>query len=149
MAPADSAIIRASAVAIGGRGLAIRGQPGSGKSSLALTLIDRGAVLIGDDGVMLERVNSRLLACPPPNIAGKLEIRNVGLVEFPSTSAPLSLILDLDPDAQRFRERAEPWTMLGIEIPVVAFDPGSICPATRAEWALRIHGLAISPDAGA
>jgi serine kinase of HPr protein (carbohydrate metabolism regulator) len=149
MAAPDSAIIQASAVAIDGRAVAIRGQPGSGKSSLTLALIDRGAVLIGDDGVRLERANSRLFACPPPNIAGKLEIRNVGLVEFPTSSAPLALVLDLSPNAQRFREQAEPCALLGIEIPTIAFDPGSICPAQRAEWALRIHGLAISPDAGA
>ena len=74
---------QASCVAIGGRGLLIDGPPGSGKSSLALALIDRGATLVGDDGVLLELRGGRLWALPPPNIAGLLEIRNVGLAMLP------------------------------------------------------------------
>ncbi|MFM5886059.1 MAG: HPr kinase/phosphorylase, partial [Novosphingobium sp.] len=52
-----SVLHQATAVAIGGRGVLIEGAPGSGKSSLALALIDRGAALIGDDGVALAAVN--------------------------------------------------------------------------------------------
>src|SRR3546814_11755709 len=50
-----SSVIQGSAVAIGGRAVLIIGPPGSGKTSLALALIDRGATLIGDDGVALAR----------------------------------------------------------------------------------------------
>ena len=52
---------QATAVEIGGRALLIEGPPGSGKSSLALALIDRGARLIGDDSVMLEVSGRQLL----------------------------------------------------------------------------------------
>ena len=75
---------QASCVAIGGRAVLIEGPPGSGKSSLALALIDRGAVLVGDDGVALAARDGRLFASPPPNIAGLLEVRNVGLLRFPT-----------------------------------------------------------------
>ena len=57
---------QATCVAIGGRAVLIEGEPGSGKSSLALALIDRGAALIGDDGVRLELRGNRLYASPPP-----------------------------------------------------------------------------------
>ncbi len=130
-------LIQASAVAIGGRALLIEGAPGSGKSSLALALIDRGAQLIGDDGVTLTRSEGRIIARPPPEIAGKLEIRNVGLVDLPCVSAPLALILTLSEDAVRFRETAEIKMILGVEIPEIPFTPGSIAPAVRAEWAFR------------
>lgn len=42
-----SSLHQATCVAIGGRGVLIEGLPGSGKSSLALALIDRGAQLVG------------------------------------------------------------------------------------------------------
>ena len=71
--------LQASAVAINGRALVLEGAPGVGKSSLALALIERGAMLIGDDGVTLVRdgdgESARLLAVPPPNIEGLLEVR--------------------------------------------------------------------------
>ncbi|HSF13162.1 MAG TPA: serine kinase, partial [Erythrobacter sp.] len=66
-------VMQASAVAIDGRGLLIEGPPGSGKSSLALALIDRGAGLIGDDAVTVAPESGLLIAAPPPNIAGLLE----------------------------------------------------------------------------
>ena len=61
---------QASAVVIGGRALLIEGPPGSGKSSLTLALIDRGAGLIGDDAVTLMREGAALIASPhnPPGV---------------------------------------------------------------------------------
>ncbi len=144
MAIDEPALVQATAVAIGGRAVAFRGPPGSGKSSLALALIDRGAILVGDDGIQIERRGSQVIVSPPPHIAGKLEIRNLGLVELPTTTAPLGLILDLAQKAERYREQAEVSELLGIPVPALPFDPGHIAPAVRAEWALQIHGLAFS-----
>lgn len=134
-------LIQASAVAIGGRGLLIRGAPGSGKSSLALALIDRGGVLIGDDGVLLSRDGEQLMASPPPNIAGMLEIRNVGIVTLPAASAPLALVLDLDRDAPRYVESAHKIELSGVVLPSLSFFPGDAIQALRAQWALQVHGL--------
>jgi serine kinase of HPr protein (carbohydrate metabolism regulator) len=130
-----------SCVAIGGRGVMIEGAPGSGKSSLALALIDRGAVLVGDDAVILENRDQRLWALPPPNIAGMIEIRNVGLVELPTCSAPLALVLRLDPAAPRYLETAERIELAGHSLPVVALYPESHSLPLRAEYALKLHGL--------
>jgi serine kinase of HPr protein (carbohydrate metabolism regulator) len=137
-------IVQASAVAIDGRTLMIEGPPGCGKSSLALSLIDRGAQLVGDDGVTLQRDHSILIASPPPNIAGKFEIRNVGIVEMPTASAPLSLILSLSEDAPRFPDPMQMRDVLGINVPVLPFRAGDAAQALRAEWALQQHGLPIS-----
>ena len=144
--PNQHDLLGVTAIAIGGRGLILRGPPGSGKSSLALALIDRGARLIGDDGVQVQALGDRLVAHPPPNIAGKLEIRNVGLVDLPPESAPIALILELDDDPPRFRENADSIDLFGMKIPAIGFCPGEIAPAQRAEWALLVHGLAFQTD---
>ncbi len=142
MSDAFAAVMQASVVVISGRALLIQGAPGSGKSSLALALIDRGAGLIGDDGVTLERRGDIVWASPPPNIAGLIEIHGVGLVEIPiAKPAPLSLILDLDGRPDRMPESTATRDVLGTAIPVLPFAPGTIAPAARAEWALKRHGL--------
>jgi serine kinase of HPr protein (carbohydrate metabolism regulator) len=128
-------------VAISGRALLIRGAPGSGKSSLALALIDRGGELVGDDGVTLERREGRVWAVPPPVTVGKLEIRNVGLVNLPATEAPLALVIRLDRDAPRFVEQASVAELLGDHVPELALYPDPAALPLRAEWALRTHGL--------
>ncbi|QDM41691.1 serine kinase [Altererythrobacter sp. TH136] len=132
----------ATAVAIGGRALLIEGVPGSGKSSLALALIDRGAALIGDDGVTLELRGAIVWASPAPATAGLIELRNVGIVSLPTTEAPVALVLDLRDDAPRFVERADPVELIGRSLPRLAFDPRGPAPAVRAEYALALHGHA-------
>ena len=136
-------MIGVTAVSIGGRAILFEGAPGSGKSSLALSLIDRGAVLIGDDGVTVADAGGQLVLSPPPNITGKLEIRGVGIVEIDAASAPLALILALDPDAPRYPEPIETRTIRGCRVPVMPFRAGDAAQALRAEWALRIHGLSL------
>ncbi len=134
------------AVEIGGRALGIAGPPGVGKSSLALALIDRGARLIGDDGVTLTRGSSatgaRLLTGPPPNTAGMIEITGVGIIPLPTAPpAPLALVLDLGAAGERLPEKLAAREWLGTAVPVLPFDPGTIAPAIRAEHALALHGL--------
>ena len=142
MTTGDTAIIQASAVALGGRALAIIGAPGRGKSSLALALIDRGATLIGDDGIGLAREAGLIIVSPPPNIAGLIEVHGVGIVQFPvSPPVPLALILDLDSRPERLPDDLPSREVLGVEIPCLPFDPGNVAPAVRAEHALALHGL--------
>lgn len=139
----EHVLANVTCVAVGGRGLLIEGPPGSGKSSLALALIDRGAVLVGDDGVRLEVRGERLWAHPPPNIAGKIEVRGIGIASLPTASAPLCLVLTMEESLDR------------LPVPVAAEFAGSQLPrlplppprdALRAEWALRLHGLALPAE---
>jgi serine kinase of HPr protein (carbohydrate metabolism regulator) len=132
---------QATCVAIGGRAMVIEGAPGSGKSSLALALIDRGAALVGDDGVLLELRGERLWALPPPNIEGLLEIRNVGLVRMRAVSAPVALVLRLDREAPRHLEAASQTVLAGTALPVLQLWPDAPTLTLRAEWALALHGL--------
>ena len=131
-----------TAVAIGGRALLIEGAPGSGKSSLALALIDRGAVLIGDDAVMIEPGAAGVLVSPHPRVAGLIEVRNVGLLTLPvATGVPLALVLLLDREAPRHVEGADRTLRAGVAVPMLRLWPDSPVLALRAELALARHGL--------
>ena len=130
-----------SCVALRGRGVLITGEPGSGKSSLALALLDRGAELVGDDGVELALDGDRVLASPPPNTAGLIEIRNVGLLEVPTATAPIAIVIALDPAAERLPLGAGEAWLLDCRVPQVALYPDTPALPLRAEAALEIHGL--------
>lgn len=133
---------QATCVAIGNRAVLIEGAPGSGKSSLALALIDRGAVLVGDDSVLIEPRGERLIAHPHPATRGLLEVRNLGLLPFPvCEEAPVALVLVLDPQAPRFVEAAESATRAGIVLPLLRLAPDGPVQHLKAKLALEHYGL--------
>lgn len=141
-----SLLANVSCVAKDGRAVLIEGPPGSGKSSLALQLIDRGAVLVGDDGVELACWAGRLHASPPPRITGLIEVRNVGLVTLPTArDIPVALVLRLDEQAPRFIDAAEAREIEGISLPFVRLWPGGDALVLKAELALARWGLSFPP----
>lgn len=132
---------QSTGVAIDGRAVLIEGESGSGKSALALALIDRGAVLVGDDGLVLEVSGNRLLAHPHPNTRGLLEVRNLGILAFPCLDeAPVVLVITLDQLAPRFIEAAESVEIGGIPLPQVRLWPEGGSLALKAELALSHFG---------
>ena len=140
--PAAGFAHQATCVAIDGCAVLIEGPPGAGKSSLALALIDRGAVLIGDDGVLLTVRGGRVHAHPHPNTIGLLEVRNVGLVGMPTVgNVPVALVLRLDREAERFVESPAAVVLAGCELPLLRLWPDSPVLALRAELALAQFGL--------
>ena len=133
---------QATCVAIKSRAVLIEGPPGCGKSSLALALIDRGAVLVGDDGMRLTVRGGVLYASPPPNIAGLLEVRNLGLLPFPTVSdVPIALMIRLDAAAERHIETPEQASLCGIDLPLIRLWPDAAALALKAELALVHYGL--------
>lgn len=133
---------QATCVAIEGRGLLIEGPPGSGKSSLALMLIDRGACLVGDDSLMLEQRNGRVIAMPHVNTRGLIEVRNLGLVSLPVCDAvPVALVIMLDHQAPRFIEAPDLVDRVGVILPGVRLWPENPIQYLKAEHALARHGL--------
>ena len=83
-------------IAFGEEAVLFRGPSGSGKSDLALRCIEKGADLISDDQTILCKKNKKIIASAPRTIAGKLEVRGLGIVDFPyRENASLVLVLDL------------------------------------------------------
>ncbi|MBS0535102.1 MAG: HPr kinase/phosphatase C-terminal domain-containing protein [Proteobacteria bacterium] len=123
----------ASAVLIGAHALLIRGPSGAGKSRLAFELIrlsERGGLpfarLVGDDRVVLEARNGRLLVRPAVSLAGLIEIRGLGIRRLPHEPvAVVGLVIDLSAsDAERLPPPEAARTALsGIELPRLAVAP--------------------------
>ena len=87
-------MVHGSAVAIGSLGVLIVGPSGSGKSDLALRLIDRGAKLISDDILYIESADGVPILAYAPSIAGKIEVRGIGICSMEyDVSAPLRLVV--------------------------------------------------------
>jgi serine kinase of HPr protein (carbohydrate metabolism regulator) len=90
-----------TAVAYYGCGVLIRGPSGSGKSDLALRLIDDGGILIADDQVLIKFVGKELHLSAPNSISGLIEVRGVGVLKIKHVSGvPLSLIVDINTKEQ-------------------------------------------------
>jgi HPr kinase/phosphorylase len=100
-------MIHATAICIKGCGVVLAGKSGSGKSDLALRLIDRGADLICDDYVEIQQCEGILWLLPAPNIRGKIEVRGLGIAAMSTVdSAPLRLYVDLEMKPER---HPDPW----------------------------------------
>ena len=137
MTPLSSDKIHASCVAIGGRGVLIEGPSGAGKSDLALRLIDRGATLVSDDYTAVERRAGMLFAAPPVTIAGKLEIRGVGIVAIEHGSGvPVALLVTLGATPERLPGPPPARNLLGVELPVVVMNGREASAPIKVEFAL-------------
>jgi serine kinase of HPr protein (carbohydrate metabolism regulator) len=134
--------VHTSCVAIGGRAVLIGGRSGKGKSDLALRLIDRGAALVSDDYTFVRRVEGRVLASAPDTITGKIEVRGVGILEFPAErDVPVALFVDLDLDPSRLPAAGENRSVAGVAIPVVALSALEASAPIKVEAALNQFGL--------
>ena len=93
--------IHAGCVVIGEAGILIRGASGQGKTLLARRLIDAAlaqglfARLVADDRVQLSTIAGRLLGRPNRAIAGKMEVRGLGIAAAPhEDAAVIRLVVD-------------------------------------------------------
>ena len=138
----SSETIHASAVAVQGRAVLIGGRSGQGKSDLALRLIDRGATLVSDDYTIVRRMGGRLVASAPGTIAGRIEVRGLGLVGMTTESdAPVALLVDLDAAMERLPEPGETRMLAGVAIPVVRLSALEASAPIKVELALAQFGL--------
>jgi serine kinase of HPr protein (carbohydrate metabolism regulator) len=126
-------LLHATCVAIGDIGVLIRGRSGSGKSDLALRLIDAGAALVADDYCELVAEGDALVARAPALIAGKMEIRGYGIAPMPARDAVrIGLVVDLAPWGQIPRIPDETSCVLaGVRVAAFTVDPAMASAAAK------------------
>ncbi len=129
--------LHATTVSIDGRAVMIEGVSGSGKSDLALRLIDRGAILVSDDQTLVVRAGKRLLARAPTTIAGRIEVRGIGILAMPHVDdVPVALLVRIDGAIERMPERRAR-RIAGIDVRQFAVDPFHASAPIKVELALR------------
>jgi serine kinase of HPr protein (carbohydrate metabolism regulator) len=134
--------IHASTVASQGRAVMITGPSGAGKSDLALRLLDRGFALVSDDQTIVRRKHGRLIASAPTTIAGKLEIRGIGIVAVDRIDAvPVALLVELLPEPERLPDDKRERSLLGVSLPLVSIDAMAASAPAKVALALDRLGL--------
>jgi len=126
--------VHATAVLVGNRAALIRGPAGSGKTRLALALIDAAhtgalpfARLVADDRVRLSAAHGRLIATAPDAIRGLVEVRGLGIRTLPHEArAVVGLVVDLAAaDGRRMAaEAGREIVLLGVKLPRLAVAAG-------------------------
>ncbi len=135
-APASSLCLHASCVAIEGKCILFLGSSGCGKSDVALRLIDKGALLVADDQVILSCRDGVLYASAPVALKGLIEARHIGIFKVPHTQTDMPVHVCMEGvhmnDSGRLLERLpEPSVkeFLGVKIThwkVSFFDPSLV-----------------------
>ena len=135
-----SQTIHATAVALAGRVVLLRGAPGIGKSDLALRLVDGGAMLVADDQTCLSRRGGEVWAAAPDSLRDLLEVRGVGIVRMPALAeAPVALVIDLvgEKEVERCPDpQAE--SVLGVELQRLQLNGACASAPAKVRLALRL-----------
>jgi HPr kinase/phosphorylase len=149
---AQSATVHASAVLVGARAVLIRGPSGSGKSRLALELIERRAPaslpshgLVGDDRVHLEAAGGRLLVRPAEALAGLIEVRGVGLLRLDTSRARWSAWSSTSPPPtpSGCRNRSATDRIDGIMLPRLAVAAGAAALPACSRLSLQARSIEV------
>jgi serine kinase of HPr protein (carbohydrate metabolism regulator) len=131
--------VHATCVDVDGTAVLLLGPPGSGKSDLALRLIDTGARLIADDRTDLEVRDGTVAVAPPATIAGLLEVRGLGVLQVDGLArGTLGLVVELVA-AEAVERHPEPaaWHHLGVPVPLVRLDPFEASAPAKVRLAVR------------
>jgi HPr kinase/phosphorylase len=126
-------LVHGTCVAFGPHAALLRGSSGSGKSDFALRFLalpaDGGMAprLVADDQVVVEAQAGGLVVSAPDRLAGKLEVRGLGIMTLPHVAqAKLVLIVDFVASDEVPRMPPEPLprvTLLGVSVPNLQLAP--------------------------
>ncbi len=141
-AGAASAALHASCVELDEVGVVLLGASGSGKSDLALRLIDAGAHLVADDRLTIERRGDLLFGRAPPVLAGLLEVRGFGIVRLPwCAETRLGLVVELEPGPPPRLPAPEPYQLLGLPLLHLRLDPRASSAVARIRLTLSAERI--------
>ena len=99
-------------------------------------------VVLVDDQTLVRRDGERLVAAAPANIAGKLEIRGLGIIEVDHLrDIPVALIVELTSDIQRMPDESRERPVLGVAVPLISVDAMTASAASKVALALDRMGL--------
>ena len=115
--------IHSTSVVIDDNGVLILGDSGSGKSDLALRLIDNGATLISDDISICRKNSNNIYLYCPPEIKGLLEVREIGIITVPFVERiKLRLVVNLKSNNNERFPKDSYFRILGIKIPIINIE---------------------------
>ncbi len=133
-------LVHATCVALEHQGVLLLGPSGSGKSDLALRMIERGAELVADDQVELTADRFGLWATAPQRIAGLLEVRGIGILRLPyQLQMPIRLAVEMLPQTAPVERLPEPaiFEALDRTVPKIALHALEPSAPTKILFALR------------
>ena len=115
--------IHSTSVVIDDNGVLILGDSGSGKSDLALRLIDSGGTLISDDISICRKNSNNIYLYCPPEIKGLLEVREIGIITVPFVERiKLRLVVNLKSINNERFPKDSTYRILGIKIPIINIE---------------------------
>lgn len=131
------------------RGVLIAGPPGAGKSDLALRLLGMGWRLVSDDYSLAWASQGALFACAPPAIAGRIEVRGVGLVAVRRlTIARIELWIDCGGPPPERLPGPDRITIDGVDTPRLRLDVLEASAPAKVEAAMRSLVSGLGPGTG-
>ena len=115
--------IQATAISYKKQGILILGSSGIGKTSLALQLMEKGAVLIGDDVVELFLKNNKLYCKSKEKLKGYIEVRGLGLIGGLKVAKPTPVLcaIRLHKKTTERLPKSKTTSLLNKKIPVFDF----------------------------
>mgnify|MGYP000580047178 FL=1 len=132
--------LHATSVAIEDNGVAIFGDPGSGKSDLALRLIDSGATLISDDITVFSKLEKNINLFGIENTKGLLEVREVGIITVPYVEGiKLKLVVRLTDKVIERIPKKNQINLLGLKFPKLEINGKN--PSSVAKVKVKLNEI--------
>ncbi|MBM3543180.1 MAG: aldolase [Alphaproteobacteria bacterium] len=142
-------LVHGTCVALGADAVLLRGPSGSGKSDLAfrfLALPGEGSSLpklVADDQLWVTAsAEGELIVSAPKSIAGKIEVRGLGIVTVPFVpQARLNLVCDLVKCEDVPRLPEDPWErteIAGVAVPLLKLSPFEPSTPLKLKMALLL-----------